>query len=332
MAAAWRSPNNQVTTDEGLHLQVASTESVEGRLSREGQSSLDARIKNSSFYGLGPIFFRWAFHIAAVYDPLLQIGGFDGIASDDVQRIIIEHGDAEAWLAELHQLYQDRPAGASKADVLSRTFAVVFDNWMSFHGEAVPKIQWRAGRSEVGWANNLTSNPFNIQREDLPENMSTRLLPDAAEGSPAYVRAYFSLLGFDDQDVVALVAFHGAGSAKTSMVFPEKNDGYQACWQDCATNTKHLTTQYFTDMLDKQWHLGYPWSIRNESRHFQCYTDDESNLFRLPVDLALVNDTTYLKYVQEYVEDEALFLHDAVSSFGKLLEVGVRQEQLYTPI
>lgn len=328
--AAWRRHEIRGTTGTDIYKKVPLPEKPERRLSREGLSILDARIKNSILYGLGPSFFRWAFHIAAVYDTLLQIGGFDGLANDDVQTKLIEYGDAEVWLAELQQMYDDRPVGASKADVLTRTFAVVFDNWMSFHGESVPKVQWRAGRSEVGWANNLTSNPFDIERQGLPENMSSRLTPDAAEASPTYLRAFLANLGFNDQDAVALIAFHGSGSAKSAIVDPE-NDGYQACWQDCASNTKHLTTQYFTDMLDKQWHSGYPTSVRDESRAFDCYTDEDSNLIRLPADLALVKDAKYLKYVNKYIEDEAHFLRDAVGSFSKLLEVGVPQEQLYTP-
>ena len=47
----------------------------------------------------------------------------------------------------------------------------------------------------------------------------------------------------------------------------------------------------------------------------------------LPADLSLLQDATFRKYVEEYAKDEDLWLKDFGAAFGKLLALGVPQQE-----
>ena len=85
---------------------------------------------------------------------------------------------------------------------------------------------------------------------------------------------------------------------------------------------KMFSFQYFRLLLEEKWtvkktHNGQPWKGPLQ------YESPDGALMMLPADMALKEDPEFLKIVQSYVKDEALFFKDFANAFSKLLELGV---------
>ena len=154
-----------------------------------------------------------------------------------------------------------------------------------------PKIPWRPGRKDT---NDLNKVPPHGR---LP----------SGQGDPTHVRNVFSRLGFDERETVALIGAHVLGQCHPYY------SGYSGPW---GPSYNMFSNDFYVRLLGK-WHIKQ-WSGKRQ------YEDDETNSFMmLPSDMALREDSSFLKYVKMYADDQDLFFEDFSKAFSKLLELGI---------
>ncbi|ANB13229.1 Ccp1p [Sugiyamaella lignohabitans] len=155
-----------------------------------------------------------------------------------------------------------------------------------------PTIPWRAGR--VDQAESATA----------PDGR----LPDASQESD-HIRTIFYRMGFNDQEIVALIGAHALGRCHT------QNSGYDGPWTFSPTT---FTNDFFKLLIDEKWH------IRKWDGPKQYEDDKTKSLMMLPADYALVKDKEFKKWVVKYANDSDLFFKDFAKAFSTLLELGVK--------
>lgn len=154
-----------------------------------------------------------------------------------------------------------------------------------------PKIKWRPGRVNV---------------DDLKQVPKNGFLPDATRDG-AYVKTVFQRMGFNERETVALLGAHCLGKCHP------QNSGFDGPWVP-AFNM--FTNDFYVQLL-KGWHVR-KWNGKKQ------YQDDETNLLMmLPADMALKEESYFLKYVKLYAKDEKVFFEDFSKAFTKLLENGI---------
>lgn len=153
-----------------------------------------------------------------------------------------------------------------------------------------PKIKWRPGRENT----------------DVTTVAPNGLLPDAAQGAK-HLRNVFYRMGFNDQEITALIGAHCLG--KTHIA----NSGYEGPW---GPSPNMFTNDFFVRLLQK-------WSVRKWDGPKQ-YEDNETKSFMmLPADIALKEDSAFLKHVKRYAASEEVFFKEFSVAFATLLELGV---------
>jgi len=155
-----------------------------------------------------------------------------------------------------------------------------------------PSIPWRAGR---------------IDQDETFVTADGRL-PDASQGS-SHIRDIFYRMGFNDQEIVALIGAHALGRCHT------QNSGYDGPWTFSPTV---FTNDFFKLLLDEKWH------IRKWNGPKQYEDDSTKSLMMLPADFAIIQDKEFKKWAQKYAADNDLFFRDFASAFSRLLELGVK--------
>lgn len=163
-----------------------------------------------------------------------------------------------------------------------------------------PKIKWRPGRVDV------------LDKSKVPENGN---LPDASKDGP-YVRGLFQRMGFDDRETVALIGAHCLGKCHV------ERSGYDGPW---GPSFNMFTNDFYVRLL-QDWHIK-DWDGKKQ------YEDNESSSFMmLPTDMALKEESYFVKYVKMYAEDQDLFFNDFSKAFSKLLENGIEFPKETKPI
>lgn len=133
-------------------------------------------------------------------------------------------------------------------------------------------------------------------------------LPDGSKGQQ-HIRDVFYRMGFNDEEIVALIGAHCLGRCHT------QNSGYDGPWTFSPT---YFTNDFFKLLVDEKWHVR-KWDGPKQ------YQDDSSNsLMMLPADYALIQDKSFKNWVEAYAKDSDLFFKNFASAFEKLLENGVK--------
>lgn len=154
-----------------------------------------------------------------------------------------------------------------------------------------PKIPWRPGRVNC------------TDRSKVPQNGR---LPDASQGA-SHIRDVFGKYGFNDEETVALIGAHCLGRCHTWR------SGFDGPW---GPSPNMFTNDFFVRLLDE-------WRVRKWDGPKQ-YEDVETKSFMmLPTDIALKEDSKFLKTVKKYAESQDAFFADFSKAYVKLLENGV---------
>ncbi|CAN6670711.1 cytochrome c peroxidase, mitochondrial [Trichomonascus vanleenenianus] len=154
-----------------------------------------------------------------------------------------------------------------------------------------PTIRWRPGR--VDKAAEFTT----------PDGR----LPDGHKGAQ-HIRDIFYRMGFNDQEIVALIGAHALGRCHTDR------SGYDGPWTFSPTV---FTNDFFTLLLNEKWH------VRKWDGPMQYQDDSTKSLMMLPTDYAIIQDKKFKEWAVKYAKDQDLFFKDFASAFEKLLELGV---------
>lgn len=238
---------------------------------------------------MGPTLVRLAWHASGTYSVADKTGGSNGA---NMRFAPESKWGANAGLAKARDSLEAVKAAnpeISYADLWTLAGVVAIE----YMGG--PSIRWRAGR---------TDNP------DGTTSPSDGRLPDAAQG-PSHIRDIFYRMGFQDQEIVALVGAHAVGRCHT------ENSGYDGPWTRSPTTFSNV---YFKELLDTKW------TVRKWDGPKQ-YEDPNKEIMMLPGDLALVEDPAFKKYVEIYANDEQRFFSDFATAFQKLEELGVQFPQ-----
>jgi len=234
----------------------------------------------------GPVFIRLAWHASGTYDKDSNTGGScRGTMRFNPE---INHG-ANAGLhiaiAKLEKIKQKFPA-ISYGDLWTLAGVVAIQEMGG------PTIPWRAGRVD------------GTATECPPEGR----LPDGDNPSPQHPRDVFYRMGFNDQEIVALIGAHTLGRCHTDR------SGFDGPWTDSPTT---FSNSYFVEILGRNW-VERKWAGPKQ------FADKESgNLMMLPADMAFVKDKEFKKWVETYAKDEKKFFDDFTQAWKKLIELGV---------
>ena len=154
-----------------------------------------------------------------------------------------------------------------------------------------PIIPWRPGR----------------QDRDVAFCTPDGRLPDASKDQN-HIRAIFSRMGFNDQEMVALSGAHALGRCH-----PDRS-GFDGQWDFSPTV---MSNDYFRLLMDEKW----GWRKWNGPAQYQ--DTKTKTLMMLPTDMALIKDPEFKKYVEKYAKDSQAFFKDFSNVMVKLLELGV---------
>jgi len=155
-----------------------------------------------------------------------------------------------------------------------------------------PKIAWRPGRKD---------------QPDSKLTVPNGRLPDADKGSD-HIRDIFYRMGFNDQEIVALIGAHVVGRMHTDR------SGFDGPWTNAPTT---FSNDFFVQLKERKW-------SKKKWNGPEQFTDESGSLTMLPADLALLSDPKFKKFVDLYAENEEKFFEDFSKAFSKLLELGVK--------
>jgi L-ascorbate peroxidase len=134
--------------------------------------------------------------------------------------------------------------------------------------------------------------------------------PDGASSASAHVRAVFSRMGLSDSEAVALMGAHTLGRAHRSRSghgaahTPYTKDASGARPRGGSSWTKNWNTfdnSYFRELIAAK---------------------QDAHLLRLPTDLALLEDPSFLEHVKRFAEDEAVFFEEYAAAHLRMSEAG----------
>jgi len=234
----------------------------------------------------GPVFIRLAWHASGTFDKKDGSGGSNGATMRYAQES--GHG-ANAGLALARERLEKVKAkypGLSYADLWTLAGCVAIEQMGG------PKIDWRPGRSDYAG----TSSP-------VPDGR----LPDANQGQ-SHVRDVFYRMGFNDQEIVALIGAHAVGRCHTDR------SGYDGPWTNSPTV---FSNDFFVQLLNNKW-------TEKKWKGPKQFEDESKKLMMTPADLAFIQDPEFKKWVEKYAADEALWHADFAKAWKKLIENGVK--------
>ncbi|RKP34012.1 heme peroxidase [Dimargaris cristalligena] len=233
----------------------------------------------------GPIILRLAWHASGTYDKKDHSGGSNGAT----MRFSPEsnHGANRGLEVARHklELIKQKYPDLSYADLWTLAGVVAVQELGG------PQITWRPGRSDAT-VNKCT-----------PDGR----LPDASQKQD-HVRDVFYRMGFNDQEIVALVGAHALGRCH------RERSGYDGPWTFSPIS---FTNDYFNQLLNQNW------VIKKWDGPQQFVDKDTGSIMMLPADMSLKEDPEFRKYVELYAKDEERFFADFAKAFKKLIELGV---------
>ncbi|PYI03717.1 heme peroxidase [Aspergillus sclerotiicarbonarius CBS 121057] len=274
---------------KGGDASVSSKEFVPGQ--EDYQKVYDAiahRLANETDYddgSYGPVLVRLAWHASGTYDKETGTGGSNGATMRFAPES--DHG-ANAGLKHARDFLEP-----IKAQFPWITYS---DLWTLAGSCAIqelggPTIPWRPGR----------------QDKDVAACTPDGRLPDAAKDH-SHIRDVFYRMGFNDQEIVALIGAHSIGRAHSDR------SGFDGPWDFSPTV---FTNEFFRLLVDEKWQQR-KWNGPKQ------FTDKSTGtLMMLPADLALTKDKAFRKHVELYAKDSDAFFKDFSVVFVKLLELGV---------
>ncbi|KAI9253479.1 heme peroxidase [Phascolomyces articulosus] len=235
----------------------------------------------------GPVLVRLAWHASGTYDKDTKTGGSNGAT----MRFAPEAGHgannglvvARNLLEKIHEKYP----GISYGDLWTLASVVAIQELGG------PTIPWRPGRQDAVGAHACT-----------PDGR----LPDATK-KESHARDIFYRMGFNDQEIVALIGGHALGRCH-----PDRS-GFDGPWQEAPTM---FTNEYFKALAERKW-------IKKELENggWQYVDKNNTDVMMLPIELDMYNDKEFKKYFDLYAKDEAKFFEDFAKAYKKLIELGV---------
>ncbi|KAK1222048.1 heme peroxidase [Marasmius sp. AFHP31] len=240
----------------------------------------------------GPVLLRLAWHSSGTYDKDTKTGG-SNYATMRFQPESLHGANAGLNVARdlMEKVKQEFP-WISYGDLWTLGGVAAIQEMGG------PKVPWRPGRID-GTAEKAT-----------PDGR----LPDASQGAD-HVRNIFYRMGFNDQEIVALVGAHALGRCHTDR------SGFSGPWTFSPIT---FTNDFYKLLFDEKW----VWKKWNGPKQLEDKTT--GTLMMLPTDYVMVTDKSFRKWAKAYADDNDLFFKDFSAAFARLLELGVPTQQFVT--
>ncbi|TMW56556.1 hypothetical protein Poli38472_006566 [Pythium oligandrum] len=240
---------------------------------------------------MGPTLVRLAWHSAGTYSKKDGSGGSTG-GTIRFDPEINHGGNAGLHLAvkALEKVKKNHPE-ISYADLYVLAGVAMIEEMGG------PSVPFRLGRPDA------TSG-----KECTPDDRLPNADMGAKDKNSNHMRDVFHRMGFNDREIVALLGAHAIGRC-----YPDRS-GYSGPWTNAEWT---FSNEFFRLLLETKW-TPKKW---NGPKQFE---DPSGNLMMLPMDLVLVEDPIFRKYVELYAKDEELFFKDFSDAFLKLTENGVK--------
>ncbi|KAI9018021.1 heme peroxidase [Phycomyces nitens] len=234
-----------------------------------------------------PLLFRLSWHCSGTYDKNTDTGGSNGAT----MRFLPESGHAankgldiaRNILEKVHEKHPEISYG---------------DLWTLAGVCAVqemggPTIPWRPGRADALTAKQCTPDGR------LPDGMKKQ----------DHIREIFYRMGFNDQEIVALVGGHTVGRCHIDR------SGFEGPWDEAPTI---FDNEYFTALVEREW-------VKKElpSGVWQWVSKENPDVMMLPAEIYMYNDKEFRKYFELYAKDQDKFFEDFAKAYKKLIELGV---------
>jgi len=234
----------------------------------------------------GPVLVRLAWHASGTYDKKDNSGGSDGAT----MRYALEAKDgANAGLEVARNLLEkvkQKYPGITYADLW------VLASYVAIEEMGGPHIEFKSGRVDV---DNEKFCPMNGR------------LPDATKGAQ-HIRDVFYRMGFNDQEIVALIGGgHAIGRAH------KDRSGFDGPWTRSPTTFQN---EFFKALFEEEW------VPRKGNGPLQFEDKKTQKLMMLPTDIALKTDPEFKKWSEIYYKDSDRFLKDFAAAYKKLTELG----------
>ncbi len=237
----------------------------------------------------GPVLVRLGWHASGTYDKASGTGGSNGatmrypLEAEDGANNGLEH--ARAFLEPIKKQFP----WITYADLWTLAAVVAVKELGG------PDVKWTPGRIDY------------VDDKDVPPNGR---LPDG-EKKEDHVRDIFYRMGFNDQEIVALLGAHNLGRCHRDR------SGYDGKWVPRPTVFSNTFYKLLLAPEDFQTKI-------LDDEHSQLWNDDLETMM-LPADFSLQEDPKFKKWVEIYADDKDLFYEDFAKAFAKLLELGVRR-------
>ncbi len=242
---------------------------------------------NYDFGHLGPVLFRLGWHASGTYNKADKTGGSNG-ATMRFKPEICDGANAgleqaQGFLESIKKKYPEITYG----DLW------VLASYVAIEEMGGPKIEFTPGR---------------IDAKDGKKCPANGRLPDASKDRK-HIRDVFYRMGFNDQEIVALV---GGGHAIGGC--HKDRSGYDGPWTNAPLN---FTNLFFKELLDNKW-TEKKWDGPKQ------YEDPQGKLMMLPTDLEIRDDPEFRKWAEIYKNDEKILFKDFTTAYKKLTELGFK--------
>lgn len=236
----------------------------------------------------GPVLLRLAWHSSGTYDVNTKTGGSNGATMrfEPESKFGANNGlkVARDLLEKVHKKHPE----ISYGDLYTLAGVCAVQECGG------PTIPWRPGRQD---------DPVQT-KSVVPDGR----LPDATKKSD-HIREIFYRMGFNDQEIVALVGGHSLGRCH-----PDRS-GFEGPWQEAPT---FFSNEYYKAISTRDW-------VKKDmpSGNYQWVDKNNPDVMMLPAEIYMYNDKEFKKYFDLYAKDEKKFFDDFAAAFKKLIELGV---------
>ncbi|KAK6462025.1 heme peroxidase [Scheffersomyces coipomensis] len=238
---------------------------------------------------LAPIILRLSWHCCATFNKHSKTGGSNGATMRFVPEITDEGNTGlDIARAALEPIKHKFPK-ISYSDLWTLAGKVAIE----YMGG--PIIDWKPGRYDC------------LDDKYVPPNGN---LPFGYKDAN-HIRETFSRMGFNIQEMVALLGAHTLGRCH------KRFSGWEGKWTE---NPIKFSNDFYKVLLEEEWKVGNV----PETGRVQYYNNDKS-LMMLNTDLELIRDEEFLIWVKIYAQDEMKFFNDFSKAFSKLLELGIER-------
>ncbi|TPX57427.1 hypothetical protein SpCBS45565_g08205 [Spizellomyces sp. 'palustris'] len=238
-----------------------------------------------------PVLVRLAWHASGTYSKHDKTGGSYGAT----MRFPVEaEWSANAGLKVARDLLE--PIKKKYGDALSYSDLWSVGGVVAIQEMGGPTIKWRPGRVD----------------QTVDKTTPDGRLPDANAEHPNHHREIFYRMGFNDQEIVALLGAHAIGRCHTSR------SGFDGPWTFSPTT---FSNDFYKRLLEEKW------VVKKWKGPKQYVDKNTGSIMMLPTDMSLTKDKEFKKWVEIYAKDEERFFEDFAKAYQKLLELGVPFEE-----